>query len=62
MPEIEFRFDPYGASNVTVENLLKWIGELHGELTDNGTWAELDTETHLQLMALATEADNRKVG
>lgn len=60
MKELSFNYEMETVSNLSVPALLEWISDLHGEMADNGTWSQLSTESHLQLMTLSGAAEKIK--
>lgn len=58
---MDFNFETGRVENgLTVENLLRFLSDLHSELTDTGVLPDgVSTETHQQLQVLASEADAR---
>lgn len=60
---IEFNYETKSAIGITTGNLLEWIADLHGELTDLGLLPGngdegISDETHNQLMVLAKLAED----
>jgi hypothetical protein len=58
METLEFNYEQETAEFVNAYSLLKWIRDLHTELTNTGCLPDhISTETHQQLMILAKIAD-----
>jgi hypothetical protein len=58
---MRFDYEKGKVKNLTVPALLKWISEVHSEMTNNGLLPDsVSDQTHNEMMLLAAAADKIK--